>query len=294
MAPVGILGVTRTGPGSPQRRDHPPRLSHINDVIASAMKTPARNMPDDLGAVWLTTAANGNDSGPFVGIARRQAPHPKTARRRARQINALPVYRILPDNLLQNGHDALAILRIGLPGTRLRLREENEHVERLLPLSDKRPRPIGRWFVAIHPARAVAMQIYQQRIGPISLVFRRNKERVLPLDLLRVSTFALSKASACLGQDKVSQKTNQEGETKQYKELISTARLLVDVVLASFCGESTCVHFLQKNQCATNECQDYCFNSFVQKALRQKPTTERRAVLLFLGIQKIYGQSVNP
>src|SRR5579875_225401 len=220
MAPVGILGVTRTGPGSPQRRDHPPRLSHINDVIASAMKTPARNMLDDLSAVRVAAAANGNDSGPFVGIARRQAPHAEAARRRARQINALPVHGVIPNDLLQDGHDALAILRIGLPGTRLRLREENEHVERLLSLSDKRPRPIGRWFVAIHAPRAVAVQIHQQRIGPISLVFRRNKERVLPLDLIRVFINALNEAGTYARQNEVSHNPCQQGEARHAKELL--------------------------------------------------------------------------
>src|SRR5579875_1000772 len=204
MAPVGILGVTRTGPGSPQRRDHPPRLSHINDVIASAMKTPARNVLDDLSAVRVAAAANGNDSGPFVGIMRRQAPHAKATRRRARQVNALPIHGIIPDDLLQDGHDALAILRIGLPGTRLRLREENEHVKRLLSLSDKRPRPIGRWFVAIQPARAGTVQIHQQRIGPISLILRWDKERVLPLVPLRILINALHETSACPGHEEES------------------------------------------------------------------------------------------
>src|SRR5579875_1596343 len=179
-----------------------------------------RKVPDDLSAVRLTTAANGNDSGPFVGVSRRQAPHAKATRRCARQINALPIHRILPNDLLQDGHDALAILRIGLPGTRLRLREENEHVERLLPLSDKRPRPIGRWFVAIHAPRAVAVQIHQQRIGPISLVFRRNKERVLPLDLLRVLVNALNEAGARPGHNEVTHNPCKQGEARHAKELL--------------------------------------------------------------------------
>src|SRR5579875_2086108 len=160
-----------------------------------------RKVPDDLSAVRLTTAANGNDSGPFVGITRRQAPHAEATRRRTRQINALPIHGIIPNDLLQDGHDALAILRIGLPGTRLRLREENEHVKRLLSLSDKRPRPIGRWFVAIHAPRAVAMQIHQKRIKPISLILRRDEDRVFPLDLLRILMNALHETSVRPGHE---------------------------------------------------------------------------------------------
>jgi hypothetical protein len=74
-----------------------------------------RKVPDDLSAVRLTTAANGNDSGPFVGVSRCQAPHAEAARRRTRQINALPIHGIIPDDLLQDGHDALAVVCIGLP-----------------------------------------------------------------------------------------------------------------------------------------------------------------------------------
>src|SRR5579875_3932927 len=98
-----------------------------------------RKVPDDLSAVRLTTAANGNDSGPFVGITRRQAPHAEAARRRTRQINALPIHGIIPDDLLQDGHCPLSVGSIGLPGTRFGLREDGEHIERLLRFLDKRP-----------------------------------------------------------------------------------------------------------------------------------------------------------
>src|SRR5579875_639597 len=163
-----------------------------------------RKVPDDLSAVRLTTAANGNDSGPFVGITRRQAPHAEATRRRTRQVNALPVHCVIPNDLLQDGHDALAILRIGLPGTRLRLREENEHVERLLPLSDKRPRPIGRWLRAVNAARAGTVQIQNKGERYIPPVLRRDEERVLPLDLLSILINALHETSACPGHEEES------------------------------------------------------------------------------------------
>jgi hypothetical protein len=186
VAHIRIFRVTRTGPDGPQRRDHAPRLFHINDLIASAMKIPARNMLDGLDAGRITSAANRHNRSPFVGVSRRQTPHTEATRRCARQINAPPIHSIIPEDFFQDSHDPLAILRIGLPRTRFGLRKEDEHVERILPFFDKWPRPIGRWLHPIPTPRTVAVQIYQKWIRPISLVLRRDEERVFPLVILRV------------------------------------------------------------------------------------------------------------
>jgi hypothetical protein len=168
------------------------------------MKIPARNMLDGLDAGRITSAANRHNRSPFVGVSRRQTPHTEATRRCARQINAPPIHSIIPEDFFQDSHDPLAILRIGLPRTRLGLREEDEHVKRLLPLLDQRPRPIGRWLVAIHSSRAVAVQIHQKWIQPISLILRRDEERVLPFVILRVHINALYESGVFFGQDEVS------------------------------------------------------------------------------------------
>src|SRR5205807_1252966 len=81
--------------------------------------------PDVFGAA----AADGHDGGPLLRVLRRQAPGARAAHRQAGQIDPLRIDVVLLLDAGQDGQGPLPVVRVGLPGALLRLREDGQEGE---------------------------------------------------------------------------------------------------------------------------------------------------------------------